>query len=85
MSQFAPLIREIGEQLCVPQPARSRILLEISADLEDLSAHYRSQGLSPQAAATRTRETLALSGEALERLVSDGGQRDTAAGLASTT
>ncbi len=69
MSQFAPLIREYGEQLCVPQPARSRILLEISADLEDLYAHYQGQGLSPEAAATRTRETLALSGEAIERLV----------------
>jgi hypothetical protein len=68
MSQFAPLIREIGAELRVPQPARSRILLEIAADLEGMFAHYRSQGLSSGEAAARARETLALSGEALDGL-----------------
>jgi hypothetical protein len=69
MSQFAPLIREISERLCVPQPARSRILLEIAADLDDLYEHYLDRGLAPEEAATRTRATLELSDEALASLI----------------
>jgi hypothetical protein len=69
MSQFAPLIREISGRLCVPQPARSRILLEIAADLDDLYEHYLDRGLAPEEAATRTRATLELSDEALAGLI----------------
>jgi hypothetical protein len=69
MSQFAPLIMEISERLCVPQPARSRILLEIAADLEDLYGHYLARGMAPEEAAARTRATLELSEEALASLI----------------
>jgi hypothetical protein len=69
MSQFTPLIREISERLCVPQPARSRIILEIAADLEDLYGHYLARGMAPEEAAARSRATLELSDEALASLI----------------
>ncbi len=69
MNQFAPLIREISEQLRVPQPARSRILLEIAADLEGIYEHYQEQGMPAEQAAARAKETCVLSGDALESLV----------------
>jgi hypothetical protein len=69
MSQFAPLIMEISERLCVPQPAKSHILLEIAADLEDLYSHYLAGGMAPEEAAARTRSTLELSDDALANLI----------------
>jgi len=69
MTQFASLIRDIGARLQVPQPARSRILLEIAADLDDLYDHHVAQGRAPAEAAERARATLELSDEALTSLI----------------
>lgn len=52
MSRFTSLLKSIHEQLDVPQPTKSRILLEIAADLEDTYEFYRERGES-EADATR--------------------------------
>ena len=68
MNEFAGVLREIHQKLDVPQPEKSRIILEIAADLEDMYQHYLSQGLSPNAAKKRTTARLSLSETALHEL-----------------
>ena len=50
MSQFTEILRSINDRLDMPQPARSRVLLEIAADLRDTYDYYREQGLSQEEA-----------------------------------
>lgn len=69
MTRFADILRRTNERLVIPQPARSRVLLEIRADMEDLYDVYRAQGLSDAEAEQRTIENCDLSGEALAALV----------------
>ncbi len=45
-SRFADIISKTGDRLRLPLPARTRILLEIHADLEDLYEYFRTQGMS---------------------------------------
>jgi len=61
-------LREIEERLAIPQPARTRVLLELHADLEDLSRLYREQGLPADVAEKRALESLDLSPAALAGL-----------------
>lgn len=69
MSPFSDTLRALSLRLDVPQPAKSRILLEVAGDLHDLYDHYRSQGLDEDAARERAVALVDLSGEALEDLV----------------
>jgi hypothetical protein len=69
MSRFREFLKETSMKLDLPQPEKSRILLEIASDMEDLHAFYREQGLTEEEAAARTTETFALSDEALADLV----------------
>ncbi len=68
MSRFAKVLRRVSDELDLPQPTRSRILLEIAGDLEDLYEHHRAAGLDEEQAARRAEEAFAASGEALKRL-----------------
>ncbi len=68
MTRFARTLRKINEGLDLPQPTRSRILLEMAGDLEDLYQHHLSQGLDPDTAARRAEEAFAASDEALRHL-----------------
>lgn len=68
MSRFADTLRRAREQLEVPEPARSRILLEMAADLEDSYQAYREQGCGEAEAARRAEEAFSTSTEALEQL-----------------
>jgi hypothetical protein len=70
MKRFTRLLRETNERLNLPQPARSRIILEMASDLEELYDHYRSQGLSEEQAVRKSEETFQLSDEALAELES---------------
>jgi len=63
------VLAALAERLDLPQPARSRLLLEVAADLADLEAAYRARGLDPDAARARALERLDLSDEALRDLV----------------
>jgi hypothetical protein len=80
MTQFAGILREIGAGLNLPQPTKSRILLEMAGDLEDLYQHHLGQGLAAPEAARRAEEAFAASEEALRHLAriheSGGGLTD---------
>lgn len=69
MSRFVGTLRRISDRLTIPQPARSRVLLEISADMEDLRRHYLDRGLGEEEAALRVESEFSLSEEALGELV----------------
>jgi len=68
-SPFAEIITELSERLDLPQPARSRLLLEVAADLEDLFAFYREQGKDEATARQQALEQCDLSDESLTQLV----------------
>lgn len=70
MKQFAPLLERINQKLDLPQPAKSRILLEIAADLEDLYEYYRSQGLDENEARQRSEEKFDMTDDAVKELIS---------------
>jgi hypothetical protein len=69
MSRFVHLLQQTSDRLDLPQPAKSRILLEMSADLEDLYAAYREQGLGESEAEARAREHFEASEDAIAELV----------------
>jgi hypothetical protein len=68
MGRFTELLRRTNEKLDLPQPEKSRILLEIASDLEDTYEFYRGRGLSEEEAAEKTREKFEISAEALAEL-----------------
>jgi len=69
MNRFAPLIRAASERLDLPQPAKSQVLLEMAADMEDLYEYHLMQGFSPEAAEEKVTEEFHLSDEALHWLI----------------
>lgn len=68
MSRFAAVLKQASEHLEVPEPSRSRILLEIAADLEDSYEHHLARGCDPDEAARRAEQAFAVSDEALKHL-----------------
>jgi hypothetical protein len=68
MSEFTEILRSINDRLDLPQPARSRVLLEIAADLRDTYDYYRGQGLSQEEARRYAVENCDLSDEVLADL-----------------
>lgn len=77
MSRFAGVLRRVSDGLDLPQPTKSRILLEMGADLEDAYLHFRSQGLDETKAVGRAEEAFVVSDEALKHLArihQSGGQ-----------
>ncbi|HER43309.1 MAG TPA: hypothetical protein ENO08_02470 [Candidatus Eisenbacteria bacterium] len=69
MNRFSGLLRKISDGLDLPQPDKSRILLEIASDLDDMYRFFREKGLGEEEAASRAEERLDLSNEALLELV----------------
>jgi hypothetical protein len=63
------VLRALSDRLDLPQPARSRILVEVSGDLEALFESYRGRGLSAEEAEREALARIDLSSEALEALV----------------
>ncbi|MCP4203263.1 MAG: hypothetical protein GY769_15170 [bacterium] len=68
MSRFAEVLRQVSAELDLPQPTKSRILLEMAGDLEDLYQHHLSRGLDEAAAAQSAEEAFVASDEALKHL-----------------
>jgi len=68
MSRFTPALRALSERLRLPQAARSRILLEISGDLDDLFRTCLERGLSEEEAEREAMSRVDLSEEALDDL-----------------
>lgn len=69
MSRFSETLHSINERLELPQPARSRVLLEIANDLQDLEGHFLEQGLDEDEAKRKALELCDLSDEAISNLV----------------
>ncbi len=68
MTRFADLLKRTGERLRIPEPSRTRILLEMAADLEDSYQHYLNQGCDDAEATRRAEEAFGTSEEALRLL-----------------
>jgi hypothetical protein len=68
MSRFTKTLRSVGERLQVPEPSRSRILLEIAADLEDGYQHHLDQGRDEVEAERLAEEAFVASDDALQVL-----------------
>jgi hypothetical protein len=62
-------LRRISSELKLPEPTKSRILLEMASDLEGLTEHYRSRGLPEEEAAQRAEQKLLASPESLQHLI----------------
>jgi hypothetical protein len=69
MSRFTRLLSDLDSRLKVPEPARSRILLEVAADMEDLGQEYLDRGLSQSEAEAAVLDHFDLSEEAILELV----------------
>lgn len=69
MSRFADVLRETAERLNLPQPTKSRILIEIAGDMEDFYGACRERGLSKEEAHREAVGHFQLSDEALADLV----------------
>lgn len=69
MSRFTKVLTGLDARLAVPEPARSRVLLEVAADMEDLFREYRDRGLGEGDAEAAVVEHFDLSDEVLRELV----------------
>lgn len=68
MTRFAEVLKQAEARLRAPEPARTRILLEMAADLEDSYRHFVDQGLDEAEAARRAEEAFSTSDESLRLL-----------------
>lgn len=69
MKRFTEILRQTNERLDLPQPIKSRIILEMAADLEDLYQFHRNRGLDESDALREAKDAFNLSPGALEQLV----------------
>lgn len=68
MQRFGPALRRVAAELDLPRRARTALLLELAADLEDVYEHYRAAGLSEAEAARRAERMVLASPEVIRRL-----------------
>lgn len=69
MMDFSPHLHALGARLPIPEPVRSRILMEMAADMEDLLQHCLDQGIPPDQARRTVEEQFELADEAIHELV----------------
>jgi hypothetical protein len=69
MNEFSGHLKDIAARLPIPEPARSRVLLEIATDMEDLLNHHLAAGMDRTDAVSAVEEQFDLSEEALRDLV----------------
>ena len=69
MSRFNETLAEADSRLGVAEPARSRILLELAADMEGLFREYLERGVPEGEAEVKVKEHFQLSDETLRDLV----------------
>lgn len=68
MGRFGRVLRRVDRRLEAPEPERSRILVEVAADLEDLYRAYRERGFDEAEARRRAVEWFDLSPEVVDSL-----------------
>ena len=69
MKPFHQILRKLSEKLDLPQPLKSRIILEIATDLQDLYRLYIDQGMSDQEALRLAQEKIELDDTNLSELI----------------
>ena len=69
MNRFADVLQQARDRLQVPEPSRTRILLEMSSDLEDSYQYFLDQGHDESEAVRRAEEAFGTSEDALRHLV----------------
>lgn len=69
MDPFKTLLININKKLELPQPIKSRIILEISADLKDAYQTFKSQGMSEKEAIETSIQKFDLDKQSLNELV----------------
>lgn len=75
MQAFDRFLRKVEAGLRVPEPRRSRIVLEMASDLGDLYREYRARGLGEEEARERAVLLLGASPEVLAALGREHGSR----------
>jgi hypothetical protein len=60
MKKFHALLNHLNRKLNLPQPTKSRVLLEIANDLEDTFTFYKNEGLSDEEALNKAQEKFSL-------------------------
>ena len=68
MDRFAPVLDRVSRGLALPEPERSRVVEEMTSDLEGLYEAYRERGMSEEEAVRRAEKALAASAETLAEL-----------------
>jgi len=69
MDPFKTLLININDRLELPQPTKSRIILEIAADLYDAYYAYQNQGMSDKEAIEAAKQKFNLDKQSLNELV----------------
>ena len=69
MKRFRKTLIEINRKLDLPQPDKSRILLEIASDLEEAYLHLVDRGMDPETAEAETLSRFDLSDQVVEELI----------------
>ncbi len=69
MTDFSKHLRDISARLPIPEPARSRILLEMATDMEDLLRHYTEGGMPHHEALRSVEEHFRPSDAAIQELI----------------
>jgi len=68
MNRFMPVLKNISENLDLPQPRKSQVLLEVAADLDDTFNYHLNRGLNEQQAQKEAEQKFSLSKEAVNDL-----------------
>jgi hypothetical protein len=69
MDRFASFLKQVNQKIDLPQPMKSRILLEISADLNDLYELYLEQGFNEKEAMQQAEIKCDLNEDTLNELI----------------
>ena len=69
MDPFKTLLININNKLELPQPTKSRIILEISADLNDAYRTYQNQGMDEKEAIEAAKQKFDLDKQSLNELI----------------
>jgi hypothetical protein len=68
MNRFKETLQEINQRLVLPQPLKSRVMLEMSADLNDAYDYFIQQGKNPMQAQKMAEEKFTLTDQSIKEL-----------------
>ena len=68
MNPFIPLLKKMNKKLDLPQPVKSRIILEIASDIKDAYDDLLTQGMNKREAIIQIHEKFDLTDESIKEL-----------------